>query len=218
METYNNCNIDDFRAYLTKDLEFYHDKGGLTVGLEEMLALIKEGVCGNANSHLRREAVEGTVQLFPLNNYGAILTGEHLFYLTENGQPERVVEKAKFTHIWRETDGQWKMARVVSYDHQPVSENSFKTQLLVPVEKISRFVGQYEAPNTGSVNIMLGEDKVLQLKAGKMQSKLYPETETLFFMKEAPIIIEFITDENETVLKFVVRENGNIVEEAKRVK
>ncbi len=213
---YNQCTVEDFRKYLTNDLEFYHDKGGLTTGLEKMLTLVKTGICGKPDTRLRREAIEETVQFFPLNNYGGILTGEHLFYLSEKGQPERLIEKAKFTHVWQETNGQLKMARVLSYDHQPISENSFKEQMVLSPENLSRFAGTYQAPQTGEVIVTYGSDQLLEMKAGPMQSKLYPETETLFFMKEAPITIEFVLDKEKQPSKFIVRENGKIVEEAQK--
>ncbi len=217
-KAYNQCTVEDFRKYLTEDLEFYHDKGGLTAGLEKMLSLVKTGICANPDTRLRRVAVQETIQFYPLNKYGGILTGEHLFYLTEKGQPERLVEKAKFTHVWRSANDQLKMARVLSYDHQPASENSFKESLALSPEQLSRFTGKYQAPQTGTVHITLDEnDPLLEMKAGQMQSKLYPETATLFFMKEAPITIEFVLDSEEKPVRFVVRENGKVVEEAKRL-
>ncbi len=215
---YNQCKIEDFRKFLTEDLEFYHDKGGLTTGLEKMVALVKTGLCAKPDTRLRRVAIEETVQFFPLNNYGGVLTGEHLFYLTEKGKAERLVEKARFTHVWRETNDQLKMARVLSYDHQPASENSFKEQLVLSLKKLSRFAGNYQAPQTGAVHIVLGDDGLLEMKAGEMQSKLYPETETVFFMKEAPITLEFVLDNEGKSLKFIVRENGKVVEESIRGK
>jgi hypothetical protein len=54
-----------------------------------------------------------------MNNYGAILTGEHVFYILEKGKSERLDGLAKFTHVWRFKDNEWKMHRVLSYDHGP---------------------------------------------------------------------------------------------------
>ena len=51
--------------------------------------------------------------------YGAILSGEHVFYVRQKGKPEVLDGRAKFTHLWLLKDGVWKMSRVLSYDHGP---------------------------------------------------------------------------------------------------
>ena len=39
----------------------------------------------------------------------------------------------------------------------------------------------------------------------------------MFFIKEAPITLEFVKNDEGKILKFVVRESGAIVEEAQRM-
>ncbi len=120
---YNRCDVDEMVKYFTDDVEFYHDKGGLTTGLPNFENALRQGLCGNPNFRLRRAAVPGTVQVFPLGNqdgiYGAILTGEHVFYISENNRPEYLDGHARFTHVWLLKDGVWKMARILSFDHGP---------------------------------------------------------------------------------------------------
>lgn len=213
---YNSCNLEGMASFLATDVEFYHDKGGLTTSSATLVQQIKEGLCADQGSSLRREAVAGTVKVYPLNNFGAIITGDHLFYFKEKGEAESLIERAKFTHIWRYQDENWKMTRVLSYDHQPHSENSDKTSLTLSKEALQKFAGQYNAPNTGSISMTLEEGN-LNMQTTNMGFKLYPESETLFFVKEAPLTFEFIQDQAQKVLKFIVRENGKIVEEALRV-
>src|SRR5690606_476647 len=119
-QAYNTCNLEKMADHFTDDVEFYHDKGGATFGLPALLAATRKGMCNEAGSfRLRREAVDGTVKVFPLLEdgavYGAILTGEHVFYVLEKGKAERLDGKARFTHLWLLQDGSWKMARVLSY-------------------------------------------------------------------------------------------------------
>ncbi len=118
---YNRCDVEKMSAFFWPDIEFYHDKGGLTVGLEAFTAALRNGLCENPNSHLRREAIPETVKVFPLEKngaiYGAVLSGEHYFYVNDKGEPEYRDGMAKFFHVWLLKDGKWKMARVVSYDH-----------------------------------------------------------------------------------------------------
>jgi len=125
--TYNNCDTARFKNFFTDDVEFYHDKGGLTVGLETFAASFKQNLCSNNDFRLRREVVAGTVKVFPLQKsdiiYGALLSGEHVFYILEKGKKERLSGHARFTHVWLLKDGNWKMSRILSYDHGPATGN-----------------------------------------------------------------------------------------------
>ncbi len=120
-DAYNRCDVDKMSQFLWPDVEFYHDKGGPMIGFTALVETLKNGLCGNPNSHLRREAVPGTVKVFPLQKggvtYGAVLSGEHYFYVNDKGKPEYRDGMAKFFHVWLLKDGTWKMARIVSYDH-----------------------------------------------------------------------------------------------------
>jgi hypothetical protein len=118
-QAYNTCDVEKMATFFTDDLEFYHDKGGPTLSLSSLVENTKKGMCGNENWRLRREPVEGTVKVFPMDNYGAILSGEHVFYILEKDKKERLDGLAKFTHLWRFKDNEWKMHRVISYDHGP---------------------------------------------------------------------------------------------------
>ena len=126
--TYNNCDTIQNRNFFTDDVEFYHDKGGLTLGLEALATSFKQNLCSNNDFRLRREAVAGTVNVFPLKKsgdiYGAIISGEHLFYVLEKGKPERLNGRARFTHVWMLNKGAWKMSRILSYDHGPAIKNN----------------------------------------------------------------------------------------------
>src|SRR5688572_24894879 len=75
---YNKCDNAAFRTMFTDDVEFYHDKGGVVTGHENFILALKTGLCSNPDSRLRREAVKGTVKVFPLSDknvfYGAIIS------------------------------------------------------------------------------------------------------------------------------------------------
>jgi len=120
-DAYNRCDVEKMSEFFWPDVEFYHDKAGLIAGLSPFTDALKNGLCGNANSHLRREAIPETVKVYPLEKngavYGAVLSGEHYFYVNDKGKPEYRDGMAKFFHVWLLKDGKWKMARVVSYDH-----------------------------------------------------------------------------------------------------
>ncbi len=214
-ESYNSCNTEVFKTFFVDDFEFYHDKGGLTKGLSKMMQLVENGLCGNKNVRVRREEVKESVHVYPLNNYGAIIAGKHLFYVTENGGKERLTEVAKFTHVWQHSNDQWKMTRVLSFDHQPAPQNTDKITVTLPNKTLLQYAGTYQAPNTGTVTVSV-KNNLLEINADKMQAIIYPQNETLFFHKQSPLTFEFITNKDNQVIKFIVRENGTIVEEAKK--
>lgn len=119
---YNVCDVEKMMTFFSDDIEFYHDKGGLTTSLPSFRTAVENGLCGKPDWRLRREAIQGSLKVFPLNNYGAILSGDHVFYIIENGNPGRLDGQAKFTHVWRFKDKAWKMHRVLSYDHGPAKK------------------------------------------------------------------------------------------------
>ena len=53
--------------------------------------------------------------------YGAIVAGEHLFYVRPPDKPEFLDGRARFVSLWLLKDGAWKMARLLSYDHGPAT-------------------------------------------------------------------------------------------------
>lgn len=98
-------------AFFANDVEFYHDNGGVTWSRRAMLAKTRRNVCGR----YRRESVPGTLEVFPIQDFGALETGEHRFCRFDTGRCEG---RAKFSIIWRRTAGGWRITRVFSYGHR----------------------------------------------------------------------------------------------------
>ncbi|MBX3256964.1 MAG: DUF4440 domain-containing protein [Chitinophagaceae bacterium] len=215
-KAYNECDADGFRKFFADDVEFYHDKGGLTLGGDDLLSSFKNNLCSNSHFRLRREAVEGSVKVFPLekNNviYGAILSGEHIFYIIENGS-ERPDGQAKFTHVWLLKNNNWKMERVLSYDHGPVAYTNRRKEITLPDKILQQYAGTYTGPQTGKMSIKNNQGK-LTLQIGEKKFILYPETENRFFSKERDLVFEFVTDAKKQPTKMIVYERGVVVEEA----
>ena len=109
---FNKRDTATFNRYFSKDLEFYHDKGGLT-GYEQTAGFLKQ--VSQPGNDLRRDLVKGSMEVYPIPGYGAIQTGRHTFCHTENGKQD--CGTFKFVQIWQLKDGQWIITRVVSYDH-----------------------------------------------------------------------------------------------------
>lgn len=119
-QTFNSCDLRAMAPLLTVDAEFYHDKTGLTTSREGVIDSLRRGPCADPGMKLRREAVPGSVQFHPLAGGFALLTGKHRFYVSRGGEPEHLDGEASFTTVWQLGDGDWRMRRILSYDHHPV--------------------------------------------------------------------------------------------------
>ena len=107
---YNTCDLATVSSMIDENLEFYHDKTGLSVGRLALLDALKANICGKVT----RELVPGSLEVYPLQHYGAVEIGVHRF--NHPGDATNVGE-AKFIHVWREKDGVWQITRVISFDH-----------------------------------------------------------------------------------------------------
>lgn len=116
---FNTCDLSHYKSIVSDDLEFYHDKGGITSGEKAFTASIKNNICGGPNK-VRRDLVPNSMKVYPLYNnnvlYAFIEEGEHDFFEFSNGKWNQG-SRAKFTILWILEDKQWKMKRVLSYDH-----------------------------------------------------------------------------------------------------
>ena len=110
--SFNARDIKTFKNYFSEDLEFFHDKGGLTDYDYTINSLIETA---KQNNQLKRELVKGSLEVFPIPGYGAMEIGSHQFCHFENGKEE--CGTFKFVQIWQKKDGQWKITRVISYGH-----------------------------------------------------------------------------------------------------
>ena len=214
---YNNCYFENMQQYFTDDVEFYHDKGGITTGSKDLIASIKNNICGNENRKIRREVVQGSIKVFPMKNagkiYGAVITGEHLFYIKEKGKNEYVDGLAKFTHLWILKDSIWKMYRLLSYDHGPAPYINKRKEIQLPANILNQFEGNYKGPQTGIITVKRKEG-LLVLSFAKTQMLLYPESNNSFFTKERDLTFEFVKGDKGDVIKLIVKEHGEITEEA----
>ena len=119
---FNQCETEKIIPLFTEDLEFYHDKGGVTFGRDAFVASVENNIC-KSKYKPNRHLVEESLEVHPLYEngvlYGAIQQGEHQFSDLQAGK--RVIQgKAKFTHLWILNDDKWQIKRVLSYDHLPV--------------------------------------------------------------------------------------------------
>jgi ketosteroid isomerase-like protein len=106
---YNHCDLETQARMIADNVEFYHDQGGLSTSKQEILEKTKENICGKVT----RELVAGSIEVYPIKDYGAVEIGMHKFH--NNQEPEGTPSHpSKFIVIWRKENNSWQMARVIS--------------------------------------------------------------------------------------------------------
>jgi len=118
---FEGCDPEKLAGMVTDDFEFFDDRGGLVATDGASFVAQYRTRCearqDPAGWRSRRELVPDSLHIYRMNAYGAVETGEHLFYERHGDGPEALAGRAKFSQIWKLEDGRWKLARVFSYDH-----------------------------------------------------------------------------------------------------
>ena len=111
-DAFNAHDVDRLGTFFAPNLEFFHDKDGLEgyaatmVGFKSLLS---------RNDGIRRRLVPGTLEVYPVPNYGAMEVGAHEFCHEEHGKTD--CGTFQFLMVWQKKDGAWKVTRVMSYGH-----------------------------------------------------------------------------------------------------
>jgi len=110
---FNQCDTILFKKIIADDIEFYDDRSGLnTSKVNEIKSLISK--CAMSKKLIRKL---NSCTIDKLGDFGAVQLGEHTFYF--DGKPEGT---GKFIHIWERKDNDWKLKRIVSYEHRPIKK------------------------------------------------------------------------------------------------
>lgn len=105
---YNQCDTVTQRELYADGIQFFHDKNGLTESKDEIMASTIKYICGK----VERELVPGSVEIYPIKDYGAIEIGLHRFInKAEDGE---VSPNYKFIIFWKNNNGKWVMEKIVS--------------------------------------------------------------------------------------------------------
>ncbi|HET8692425.1 MAG TPA: nuclear transport factor 2 family protein [Steroidobacteraceae bacterium] len=118
---FDTCDVETVRRYVTDDFEMFHDKSGRVI--TSGAAFVQDTVdkcrrqAEGTDFLSTRKLVPESLEVYPIAHYGAVETGVHRFYAVKQGEPDRLTETGKFTIVWKDEDGQWRVARALSYDH-----------------------------------------------------------------------------------------------------
>jgi len=111
---FNRHDVARLMALFTEDLEFYHDSGGLSNYAQNAEDFKKMFA---STPDIRRDLEPGSLQVYPIKDYGAMEIGRHRFCHKENGRDD--CGTFGFAMVWRKTGDSWRISRVLSYGHQP---------------------------------------------------------------------------------------------------
>lgn len=110
-DAYNTCNInlEKYSSFYADNLEFYHDQGGLMTSRQDVIDGTKKYICGKVT----RELVKGSIEVYPIKDFGAVEIGLQKFH--NNEEPLGTLSKiGRFMIIWENKNNEWKISRVVS--------------------------------------------------------------------------------------------------------
>lgn len=109
-EAYNTCsvNLEKYGSFYAEDIEFYHDNGGFMNSKKEIIESTKKYVCGKVT----RQLVKGSIEVYPIKDYGAVEFGLHSFHNKE--EPNAKPSVGRFTIIWKKNNDNWQITKVIS--------------------------------------------------------------------------------------------------------
>ncbi|WP_299218272.1 DUF3471 domain-containing protein [uncultured Aquimarina sp.] len=189
---FNQCNLVQIEKLIAHDIEFYHDRDGITKSREKFIASIKNNLCTSGKNIISRVLDDSSFEVFPLYKngelYGAIQNGSHSFGQTQ----------ATYSHLWLIDKQQWKLSRVLSYNHHQDQNISKTKNLKLSIDELKQYVGAYEF----SPEFIL----TVSLKDGK----LYGESQGQGVKINCYDKHKFIDDERTHDLEFLLNQNGNV--------
>lgn len=106
---YNVCDLPAMADCFSENIEFYHDKGGLMTSKDSIMAATEKNICGK----VKRVLIEGSIEVYPIKDYGAIEMGQHYFINSQEPKPDHP-SIGKFVHTWKNEAGKWRLTRVIS--------------------------------------------------------------------------------------------------------
>ncbi len=107
-EGFNNRDLDVQKMIFSTDIEFYHDKGSLT-NYNQLIENTRN--LFDQNTGLKRSLIPGSLEVYPIKDYGAVEIGTHRFCHQENGKDD--CGYFKFVHIWQKKDAKGQLTRVI---------------------------------------------------------------------------------------------------------
>lgn len=120
---FETCDMELVAGLLADDLEFYHDRDGLSYTTADAFISDLRRDCASGSAGGKRVLVEGSLTTHMIGNFGAMQHGRHEFHEVMSDGSSIAREKGVFMHMWkRDKNGPagWKISRIISYDHEGI--------------------------------------------------------------------------------------------------
>ncbi len=179
---FNKCDIPAVEAVLSDDLEFYHDVGGIQ-DRDAFLEAFSKNICGDNPLKPIRKIVPDTQRVFPLHAdgvlYGAVQEGDHNFYERASDGTETLSGSAAFTTLWMLIGDEWKMHRVLSYDHSGAVTAGYRSPLFENDRHIEAAMKMLDIPSMAFARIKGG--KLQQIRVfGELSEDVAAPIDTIY--------------------------------------
>ncbi len=116
---FETCDMALVTDLLADDLEFYHDRDGLSYTTADAFIADVKRDCGGG----KRVLVEDSLTTHMIGDFGAMQHGRHEFHQVMPDGSSIAREKGVFMHMWKRDysgDTGWKITRIISYDHEGI--------------------------------------------------------------------------------------------------
>jgi hypothetical protein len=116
-DAFNACDLETWKKYLAEDIEFYQDNDDVTTTRKALEPSFIDRCRKSNKEPIYRKLVKESVQVHPIQGFGAVQFGSHQFWIVKDGKPHLLASTPKFVHLWHNNNGTWQITRVISYGH-----------------------------------------------------------------------------------------------------
>ena len=198
---FNQCNLKQLDMLVMADIEFYHDRDGMTKSKTHFIDSIKDNLCFSGKNIINRVLEKESLQVFPLYKgdtlYGALQTGNHSFGDT----------KANFSHVWLLDNNDWKISRVISYNHHQKKYISKSEFITLSIDELIQYVGVYEFSPDFSLTVLIKGNQLYGTSQGD-EVAINNYATHKFIDKEQTHDLQFIVDKKGNVTNLLMKGSG----------
>lgn len=198
---FNQCDLDIIGQLVTDDIEFYHDRDGITTSKTKFLSAIQNNLCSSEKNRITRVLDKASFKVFPLYKgaelYGAIQNGTHGFGQT----------KATYSHLWLIQGQEWKLARVFSYDHHTAQDVFKNKRLDLSTSELQKYIGEYEFSPEFVLTVRIKNGDLFGGSQGQ-EVKISCYDKNKFIDEEQTHDLEFLTDTKGNITSLFMKGSG----------
>ena len=214
---YNTGNTQTYESFISKHIEFFHDKNGFIDSKSRIMKSFEKMVETERTTSysITRRLVENSLEVHEIPEFGALQKGTHQF--VEINDNQKSITQAKFIHLWKKEKGNWLITKVISYDHQPVKDklNPDEKFITLTQEQLDAYTGKYQFAPEFILTIVREQNKLYGLAQGdKIEIKPYDEHKFLIATDNSKI--EFKLNEDNTI-KWIEMESKNGIMKAQKI-